>query len=368
MTYRIQNAFVIFGTIFTATGVSDAAAQQALINRGVVEIETGTSADISIKIAEDLASIVDDGATRRVVPIIGKGAIQNLLDLKYLRGVDMAILPSNILKYAQRQLPLGNDPGIYYVTKLYNEELHVLARTEIKSLTDLANKKINVDLPGSVSAITAEQIFAKLNLQAILTNDRPDLALEKLRRGELEALLIVSGKPVPLFASIKTEDGLHLLSVPYDRAGITGFLPAQISASDYPPLVPSGQPIESIAIGSVLAVADLRFSQDRYRNAANFVEAFFTRYQSLLTAGHHPKWREVNFGADLPAWRRFPPAEEWLARNQQVISPLKPDDLRSMFSRYLDERRRFSGSAPMTSQEKDDLFEQFRAWQTGQNK
>lgn len=60
--------------------------------RGVVELETGSANGISVRIAEDLADIVDDGATRRVLPVVGKGSLQNVTDLRLLRGVDMAIL------------------------------------------------------------------------------------------------------------------------------------------------------------------------------------------------------------------------------------------------------------------------------------
>src|SRR5215468_7252096 len=77
--------------------------QIASINRGVVELETSGAAGISVRIAEDLANLIDDGATRRVVPVVGKGSLQNLTDLKYLRGIDMAIVQSDALDYAKEQ-------------------------------------------------------------------------------------------------------------------------------------------------------------------------------------------------------------------------------------------------------------------------
>src|SRR6202047_371294 len=75
----------------------------AAINRGVVDLETSGAAGISVRIAEDLANLVDDGATRRVVPVVGKGSLQNLTDLKYLRGIDMAIVQTDVLDYAKEQ-------------------------------------------------------------------------------------------------------------------------------------------------------------------------------------------------------------------------------------------------------------------------
>jgi TRAP-type uncharacterized transport system substrate-binding protein len=101
-----------------------AIAQQAVMtNRGVVEIETAGAVGISVRIVEDLANLIDDGATRRIIPVIGKGSLQNLTDLRFLRGIDMAILQTDILDYAKEQ-GLSPDPtaSLTYVTKLYNEE------------------------------------------------------------------------------------------------------------------------------------------------------------------------------------------------------------------------------------------------------
>src|SRR6516164_3683354 len=92
------------------------------VNRGVVELETGRTAGISVRIAEDIANIIDDGATRRVLPVIGKGSLQNLTDLKLLRGIDIAILQVDVLDYARQQnLFPGIENWITYITKLYNE-------------------------------------------------------------------------------------------------------------------------------------------------------------------------------------------------------------------------------------------------------
>ena len=79
MTRRILctvNFLALFGIV---GAVMPAIAQQsATVNRGVVEIETTGTAGSSVRIAEDLANLIDDGATRRVLPIVGKSALQNL--------------------------------------------------------------------------------------------------------------------------------------------------------------------------------------------------------------------------------------------------------------------------------------------------
>src|SRR6516162_5279036 len=314
----------------------------AVVNRGVVELQTGRTAGISARIAEDLANLIDDGATRRVLPVIGKGSLQNITDLKLLRGIDMAILQADVLDYARQQnyFP-GLEGWITYIAKLYNEEFHLLARRDVKSVAELANQQVNVDLRGAGTAITAGRLFDLLHIPVTPAYDDHEVALEKLRKGVIAA-------------------------IPLNPAVTAVYVPTRLTVQDYPGLVPSDQPVDTVAVGAVLAAANLQFGSDRYRNLVNFVEAFFTGFQSLLEPGHHPKWREVNITAELPGWRRFPPAEQWLQRNVQAAAPPNLQDLKTIFSRFIDERQQAAGGQPMTQQEKDQLFGQFELWQKNQ--
>src|SRR5499427_8566518 len=336
-------------------------------NGGVVQLETARAAGISVRIAEDLASIIDDGATRRVLPVVGKGSLQDLTDLKLLRGIDMAILQLDVLDYARQQnLFPGIGDWVTYITKLYNAEFHLLARKEITGVTDLANQKVNVDLRGTGTAITAARLFDLLKIPITMTNDDQEVALEKLRKGEIAALCLVSGKPAPIFGDLDGNAGFHFLAIPLDPAVTATYLPTRLTAADYPALVPSDQPVDTVAVGTMLAAANLQVGSERYRNLVNFVEAFFTGFQTLLEPGHHPKWREVSITAELPGWRRFPPAEQWLQRNVQVANTPNLQELRSIFSRFIDERQQASGGPALTQRQKDELFGQFELWQKGQ--
>lgn len=221
-----------------------------------------------------------------------------------------------------------------------------MARPEINSIDDLANQKVGVDLRESSTAITARRLFDLLKLQVTLTDDPPEVALEKLRNGEIAALAYVAGKPAPFFRDVTRDDGLHLLAVPFNPVMAAGYMPARLTASDYPNLVPQSRPVDTVGVGTVLVAANLQPAPERYRNVANFVDAFFTGFQSLLEPGHHPKWREVNLGADLTGWRRYPPAEQWLQRNQQVSNAANPQEVMAMFARFVDERRQSMDGAP----------------------
>lgn len=340
---------------------------EVAVNRGVVELETGRATGISVRVAEDLANVIDDGATRRVLPVVGKGALENISDLDLLHGIDLAILQDDVLNYAvQQNLYPGIQNRITYIAKLYNEEFHLLARRDIKSVADLANQKVNVDLRGAGTEITANRLFSLLNIPIVATYDDQEVALEKLRRGEIAALAFVAGKPAPLFQGLDGRDGLHFLAIPVNPAVTGVYVPTSLTAADYPGLVPADQTIDTIAVGAVLAVANLQPDSERYHNVVNFVDAFFTGFQSLLTPGHDPKWREVNIAAELPGWRRFPPAAAWLQSNTQVSTTPNEQDLKSIFARFIDERQQATGGTPLTAQQKADLFGQFQQWEKGQ--
>jgi TRAP-type uncharacterized transport system substrate-binding protein len=350
-----------------ALAKTTAPAPEASINKGVVQLQTARADGISVRVAEDLANVIDDGATRRVLPVVGKGALQNITDLKLLRGIDMAVLQLDVLDYARAQnLFPGIENWLTYITKLYNEEFHLLARQDIKTVADLANQKVNVDLRGAGTAITATRLFDLLKIPVTTTNDDQGVALEMLRKGEIAALAFVAGKPAPIFRQLSGSDGFHLLAVPLDATITASYVPTTLTAEDYPGLVPQEQAVDTVAVGAVLAAANLQVGSERYKNLVNFVEAFFTGFQALLDPGRHPKWREVNLTAEIPGWRRYPPAEQWLQRNTQVAAAPNLQDLRAIFSRFIDERQQAAGGGPLSAQQKDELFRQFELWQQGQ--
>ena len=371
MKHRLLVAAIITAAVsHPPAAYSKAAAPESpenAVNRGVVELETASAAGISVRIAEDLADVIDDGATRRVLPVVGKSALQNLTDLKLLRGIDMAILQVDALDYARQQnLFPSIEYWVSYISKLYNEEFHLLARPDIKIISDLANQKVSVDLRGAGTAITAARLFELLKVPVITTNDDQQVGLEKLRKGELAAIAFVSGKPAPIFRELSGRNGLHFLAIPLNPAVTATYVPTRLTAADYPDLVPPDQTVDTVAVGAVLLAANLQQGTERFRNLVNFVDTFFTGFQSLLDPGHHSKWREVNITAELPGWRRFPPAEQWLQRNTMIASAPNPKDLRAIFSRFIDERQQASGGVPLTVEQKNELFGQFELWQKGQ--
>ncbi len=236
--------------------------------------------------------------------------------------------------------------------------MHVLARKEIARIEDLNGQAVNVDLSGSGTAMTASLLFSTLGIDAQLTNFDQPSALEKLKQGDLAAIVFVTGQPSRLFASVPPESGLHFLSVPLTNALLATYLPAELTHASYPTLIEDGAPVATVGVGSVMAVFAWRPPQDRYAKVAHFVDAFFTKFPQLLQPPRHPKWKEVNLAAKVPGWTRFVPAEDALARQTMGGSDSSPL-LRSQFDAFL-VRAGVSGS--LTDTQKAALYQQFIEW------
>src|SRR5215203_3910428 len=71
--------------------------EAARANAGTLGVISGGADGTYIRIAADLANVLD-GDTLRVLPIIGRGSLQNLQDIMFLRGVDIGIVKMDARK------------------------------------------------------------------------------------------------------------------------------------------------------------------------------------------------------------------------------------------------------------------------------
>jgi hypothetical protein len=69
--------------------------------------------------AAEIASIINDGANRRVIPVVAEGPLRNLTDLRYMPGIDLAIVQADALDYGRKRSPGAPASGIL-VAKLHD--------------------------------------------------------------------------------------------------------------------------------------------------------------------------------------------------------------------------------------------------------
>src|SRR5580698_10775952 len=160
------------------------------------------------RFTEDIRNVVNDLGPDgiRVLPVLGVGGLQNVNDVLFLKNIDMGVVDEDNLRLLKKK-----DPALYanieqrvqYITKLYNSEFQVLARNDIKSYDDLRGKKVNFNLKDSQTEVTADTVFNTLNIQTQRSYYDNDEALQRLKTGELSAMIILTGAPQVTFSRVK---------------------------------------------------------------------------------------------------------------------------------------------------------------------
>src|SRR5690606_13062238 len=155
---------------------------------------------------------------------------------------------SDVLAFLRRENRFpGIERRVHYITKLYNEEFHLLARDEVRAIEDLAGKTVNFDGQNSGTYLTATIVFDTLNVDVKPAFHDQALALQKLKDGEIDAMVYVAGKPAALFRDVTPEDRVHFLPVAAMPQLLETYFPSRLSASDYPRLIAPDGDIETIA-------------------------------------------------------------------------------------------------------------------------
>ena len=333
-----------------------ASTKQAL-NANTVTLLTGTIGGTYVQFGADLASVLDDGGNLRVLPIVGRGSVQGTADILFLKGVDLGIVRADTLDYLEKK-GFANEikKQFTYVTKLYNEEMQVIAPTRIKSLNDLEGKTVSVDLPNGGTFVTAMTVFERLGIKANFVYVEQRIAMEKLKNGELDAVIVVGGKPYVSVTTFDNDGRFHLAAVDYSKALQSDYLPATLTSKDYPNLIPEGETVDTIAVPAVLAAYNWAPNTERGRKLARFIDAFFTKFTALQNPPFHPKWKEVSLPAPLAGWNRLPLAQQWLDKHGVV---------KQRFEVFLQEN---PAAANIQSEaDKEALFRQFQAWEGERN-
>lgn len=323
-------------------------------NEWTLGLATGTPDGTFLSFGADIARNLNAPDKLRVLPIVTQGAADNIKDLLHLKGIDAAITHTDVFEHFRTVEKIRNlDNRIHYITGLYTSELHLLVRSDIRSIADLAGKKVSFDAEGAGSAISAPIVFDRLGVKVEPVYVANAVALERMKSGEIAGLLHNAGKPNRLLGDIKPETGFKLLPIPFDRFE-DYYVPSQFTSDDYPNLIKPEERIETIAVPAVLVIYNWPRNHDRFRRIARFVDRYFERFDNFKTATYHPKWKDVNLAARLPGWKRYWYVEDKLKELQTVQAKQRID------LRYA--REQVQRAAPEDKAAQEKLFEEFLEW------
>src|SRR6202158_3997142 len=296
-----------------SAGISGEAAIRDAPNPRTIGLAAGLLEGAPIHFATEIARVVNDGGPVHVLPVVTRGPTENVNDLLYLRGIDTAIINSDSLEEYKSQVPQIQQ-RLAYVLNLFPSELHIFVRPEIRSLADLAGKKVNFNTQGTAAAYSGPLIFSRLGVDVDKMFIPHPVALEQMKRGEIAGVVFVTSKPVDAFVKGKWEEGFKFLPVEFGPKFEDYYLPSYLEPTDYPNLVAKSERVATIAVPTILASYNWRPGSPRYRRVARFVDELFSRVDKLQTPGFDPKWKDVNLSTNVPGLERFQAAQEWLDR------------------------------------------------------
>ena len=317
-------------------------------------------------------------STLRIAPIDGQGPVQNILDLLNHRGAEAAVVASDVLPYLRGGRFPGIDSSIAYVTKLDEEQVHILSRQDIASIADLAGKKVSLGLPDSRSFITGSVLFGALKIKVQPVALDQARALQQLRQGEIAAILQVAKSPTRLFFDLNRDDRVHFLPVPFAQELSSIYLPSRLAPADYPLLIGGGEagrgvPIATVAVPIVLAV-----NSRALRTAGNREISQLSRAELLRAAGQQ-RWSSgtasrPDLAMEVPGWRHFVPSESRprgaTSAERSGTATRSTTSARPSPDGQLSKTQEGSGASPTatpgtgvyTDQQKQALYRDFLRW------
>ena len=347
-------------------------------NSSTVTIIGSSTSSTFTKLIEDIQNVLDDPKTNelRILPILGRGASQNVHDILFLKGIDMGVVDSGFLQAYKEKDPVlyGNiEQRVQYVAKLLNSELHLLAPNAVTSYEQLRGKKVNLWKPASVTAAVGGAVFKLLDIDIQPVYLDTDAALEAMKKGEIAAMARMGGAPQADYDKITEADGWHF--VPLDEASLApgkfgrlmgSYLPAQLRHDHYPKLIGENETVSTVASGIMLAVYNWPEGSERYVKLDAFTRKFFDNIAKFREDSRHPKWKEINLAAEVPGWVRFKPAQQWLD-GQKTASTSEQPEMRTAFERFLADYSSKTNSGTLTNAQRDAFYNQFVKWWSTQN-
>jgi len=354
-----------------------AAAEQARIaaenalklrkNAWTVGIATGQLEAAYPRLAADLAKALDDGDNLRILRMITYGSVGNVEDLLYLRNVEIAFTKSDSFEYFKKVKKIQNiSARIHYIARLFDAELHILVRPEIKSLQDLNGKKVNLGTRGNAANVTAPIVFERLGIKVEAIFVDHNLGLEMMKKGEIAAALRVAGKPADTFAKIPANSGFYFLPISaadYAQHFTDVYMLGKLNSEDYPTLIPAGESINTISVPDILAAYNWQKGTERAARVDRFITALYKNFDKLQEAPYHPKWRDVNLAATLPGWTRAEAAERMVKQmGREEAGRLKPS-----FDAFVKARAGTTAATGQAAEQNNEaLFREFMTWRNKQ--
>jgi TRAP transporter TAXI family solute receptor len=293
---------------------SSCAIAQDMVNMSIL---TGAEGGTYHRFGKDIGAVVKKACSADLEVRTSQGSIDNLGRLRSEPFAQLAIVQQDTLDYVL--MNKGRSPTIKdwvssfkYVTPLYREEVHIIARRDagLRTLGDLAGKRVAVGEPRSGTNLTATVILHKAKLRGRLKEVEIGaregiLSLIGAQdRARVDAVFYVAGKPVPLLSGADHQitgrqlAQLSLVSIPNNPAPEL-YASAELARSTYDWL---DRTVETVSVRAVLITYD--FKGPQCEKVAMVTRLIADNLDELRRFGHE-KWSDVDLGATVDGWQPY---------------------------------------------------------------
>jgi uncharacterized protein len=294
------------------------------VRRGLVSVLTDGIADPgsrATRAINQLAAYAGHMSNVRVLPISGHGATENVRDLLYLRGVDLAVLNSDILAFLDQT---GQYPDarrrLRYVTHLFDQKVFLLVRNGINAIEDLRGRRLVVLSEAGPGRITARALFGLSRIDVAVEALAPGDVLDDAGLAKFDGALLLSDDLARVRFGKRAREEYHLLAIPMTPELQKSYRSAVIDTQEAAGFS-NAAAVETVTVSALLAVFNWAPSQGRYPDVANFITALFSNFKGLRQTSNSI-WRQADVSAAPPGWIHFPQLLP-----HQVLSPVQLAEL-----------------------------------------
>ncbi|WP_419658809.1 TRAP transporter solute receptor, TAXI family [Desulfosarcina variabilis str. Montpellier] len=280
----------------------------------VVGMVTGAKTGTYIQFGKDIArAAAKHGLNIEVKE--SQGSLDNIKRLNSKENAAFGIVQSDVLG-----ILYANKPEVArrlrMVYPLYNEEVHLLARKSIRSISDLEGKTVATGTKGSGNWLTLANLLHQTDIKPSrkITDLKPIDAVIAVLEGKIDAMIYVSGKPVKLFSKLeqlkknpKFQDlmgTIHFVPLNDPKLLEEYYVASTIGPGDYAWL---SEKVPTLAVKALLISFDFSSRHTAYYRSRcgslNILGNAIRENINDLKRNGHPKWQSVDLNAAVGRWK-----------------------------------------------------------------
>lgn len=243
------------------------------------------------------------------------GDIENVVAVYQRPGNHLGLVASDVLAFVNKA---EDEPRLKLIANkvkwllpLYDRDVHLLARRNIKTFSDLKGRRVAVGHAQSGTFLTSRLLFEISGVKPLeLIAMEGGAALAAIRDGRLDAMLIVEGAPVTWLGDwVASADGLHLIPITDER--IRAFYPAsRIPGGTYPW---QADAVDTVSVKTVLVAYDF---SNQYCHIIGRLGWLIRENLPWLRKHGHPKWNTVDASAAVKGGAPYECARDYVALPQ----------------------------------------------------